>query len=92
MRIKRFEDLDCWKEARILVKLIYETINNSEKFRKDQGLRAEVSIMSNIPEDFSRQSNFLFISKASAAEVQSIFYIARDLNYFDKDPFNKIYQ
>jgi CRISPR/Cas system-associated endonuclease/helicase Cas3 len=35
MTIGRFEDLECWKEARVLVNTVYEAINLSEKFRGD---------------------------------------------------------
>jgi four helix bundle protein len=101
MKIERFEDLECWKEARKLVNMVYKAINSSEKFKKDYRLRdqatdAAVSSMSNIAEGFSRHSNkefaqFLFISKSSASEVQSIFYIALDQGYIDKNSFNEIY-
>ncbi|MCM8779277.1 MAG: four helix bundle protein [Candidatus Omnitrophica bacterium] len=102
MKIKRFEELECWQEARILVKMVYEAINKSEKFRKDYRLRdqatdAAISVMSNIAEGFSRQSNkefiqFLYISKSSASEIQSIFYISLDLGYISKEIFDKIYR
>mgnify|MGYP001773891754 CR=1 FL=1 len=101
MKIKRFEDLECWQEARKLVKMVYEAINKSEKFKKDYRLKeqatdAVISVMSNIAEGFSRQTNkefmqFLYISKSSASEVQSIFYVALDLGYINQDVFNKIY-
>lgn len=102
MKIKRFEELKCWKEARILVKMVYQAIDNSEILKRDyrlsnQAASAVVSVMSNIAEGFSRQSNkeftqFLYISKSSASEIQSIFYIALDLNYVDKETFDKIYE
>lgn len=101
MKIKRFGDLECWKEARILVNMVYEAIKLSDKFKRDYRLRdqatdAAVSSMSNIAEGFSRHSNkefaqFLFISKSSATEVQSIFYVALDQSYIDKKVFNNIY-
>ena len=52
--------------------------------------------MSNIAEGFSRKSNkefsqFLFISKSSAAEVQSQLYVALDQNYITKETFQQIY-
>jgi four helix bundle protein len=52
------------REARKLVKMVYELIiSNNEKFKKDYKLRdqlinAAISVMSNIAEGFSRQSNF----------------------------------
>lgn len=43
MKIERFEDLECWKEARILVNVVYEAINSSEKFRGDYQLRNQIT-------------------------------------------------
>ena len=101
MTIERFEDIDAWKEARILVNLVYKAIAQNEMFRKDYRLTnqiqaAAVSTMSNIAEGFSRRSNkefiqFLFISKSSAAEVQSQLYVALDQNYIIQDIFIQIY-
>jgi four helix bundle protein len=101
MKIERFEDLDCWKEARILVRMVYEAIHSNWRFERDYGLRgqvtdAAVSSMSNIAEGFSRHSNkefaqFLFISKASVSEVQSILHVALDQSYVNRDYFNGIY-
>lgn len=101
MTIKRFEDIDAWKESRELVRLVYYAISESKQFRKDYRLAnqiqsAAVSSMSNIAEGFSRKSNkefiqFLFVSKSSAAEVQSQLYVALDQKYISSDIFEKIY-
>ena len=101
MKINRFEDIEAWQEARKLVNMVYEVINKSEKFRRDFRLvnqiqDAAVSSMSNIPEGFARKSNrefiqFLYISKSSAAEVQSELYVALDQGYISQDDFNRIY-
>jgi four helix bundle protein len=101
MKISRFEDIEAWQEARKLVKMVYSVINKSPKFRKDFRLvnqveDAAVSGMSNIAEGFSRRSNrefiqFLFISKSSAAEVQSEFYVALDQEYINQRDFDEIY-
>ena len=32
--IKRFEDLECWQEARKLVNMIYDAVRNSPEFQK----------------------------------------------------------
>lgn len=52
--------------------------------------------MSNIAEGFCRKSDkeftqFLFVSKSSAAEVQSQLYVALDQDYITQETFNKIY-
>ena len=101
MKITRFEDIEAWQEARKLVKMVYSVINKNQKFRKDFRLvnqiqDAAVSSMSNIAEGFARRSNkefiqFLYISKSSAAEVQSQLYVALDQEYINQDDFEKIY-
>ena len=101
MKIERFEDLECWKEARKLVKMVYDAINASPAFKRDRGLcdqatSAAVSLMSNIAEGFSRHSNkefiqFLFVSKSSASEVQSLSYVALDESYIPAPTFQAIY-
>ena len=101
MKIERFEEIEAWQEARKLVTLVYDAINNNDRFRKDYRLvgqiqGASVSAMSNIAEGFSRKSNkefmqFLFISKSSAAEVQSQLYVALDQAYITQELFEKIY-
>ena len=101
MKIQRFENLESWKETRKLVRMVYEAVHSSQNFRKDYGLKnqvtdAAVSVMSNIAEGFSRHSNkefiqFLFISKSSASEVQSILYVALDQTYLDQRVFVSIY-
>jgi four helix bundle protein len=101
MKITRFEDIEAWQEARKLVKMVYEVIRKSPEFRKDfrlvgQVQDASVSSMSNIAEGFSRKGHkefiqFLFISKSSAAEVQSQLYVALDQEYINQDDFNRVY-
>lgn len=101
MKINRFEDIEAWQEARKLVKLVYEAINTNKEFKRDYRLAgqiqgAAVSTMSNIAEGFSRKSNkefiqYLFISKSSAAEVQSHLYVAIDQSYIIQEDFDEIY-
>ena len=102
MKIKRFEDIQAWQEARILVKLLLNSIKENasldKNFRfKDQLTSSGISIMANIAEGFSRHSNkefvrFLFIAKASAAEFQSHLYAALDQNYIQKSRFDELYE
>jgi len=102
MKIERFEDIEAWQEARKLVRLVYESVNKNLEFKRDFRLvnqiqAAAVSSMSNIAEGFSRRSNkefiqYLYISKSSAAEVQSQLYVALDQNYISQEDFNKVYE
>jgi len=101
VKITRFEDLDCWKEARQLARQVYEAIRQNNAWQRDIRLCGQVqaaagSVMSNIAEGFVRRSNkeflqFLFIAMSSAAEVQSHMYIAIDQGYVVKDTFESIY-
>jgi len=101
MKIDQFEEIEAWKEARKLVNRVYRVCSVNE-FRKDYSLvdqirRAAISIMANISEGFARKGNkefiqFLFISKSSAAELQSHLYVALDRAYIDKLKFDELYQ
>lgn len=56
MRIKRFEEINAWQEARKLTNMVYE-VTKHQNFAKDFGLtdqirRAAISIMSNIAEGY----------------------------------------
>ncbi len=99
--IQRFEDIQAWQEARILVKMIYQ-LTNKEKFSKDFGMRdqirrAAVSVMNNIAEGFDCESKvefarFLGIARRSAVEVQSVLYAALDVDYIDQAEFDLHYE
>jgi len=101
MKIERFEDIEVWREARKLVNRVYGVCSINE-FKKDYSLvdqirRAAISVMANITEGFARKGNkefvqFLFISKSSAAELQSHLYVALDQKYINEDTFNELYQ
>jgi four helix bundle protein len=99
-KIEIFEDLVCWQKSRLLVKEIY-SVTYTDQFKNDYALkvqirRAMISVMLNIAEGFGRRSHkefkqFLFIAHGSIAEVQSCLYIAMDLNYIQKEDFDKLY-
>lgn len=101
MKINRFEDIDSWKKGRELVGMVY-LITGEEKFSRDFGLRDQIrrsviSIMSNIAEGFSRQTDkefiqFLYIARGSASELQSQLYIAMDLQYITENTFREAYE
>jgi len=101
VRIERFEDIKAWQEARVLVKVVYDATKSDKDFAgeyrfRDQIRSAALSVMSNIAEGFSRRttkefSQFLFIARGSAAEVQSQLYVALDQGYVKKDTFDELY-
>ena len=101
MKITRFEDLECWKEARKLVNMVYDIIRKNKDFQhdyrlRDQSVGAAISVMANISEGFVRRSNreliqFLFISISSAAELQSHLYVALDQHYISNETFDIVY-
>ena len=90
MEVKTFEDLEIWKDARLLTKGVYR-MTKEAAFAKDFALRdqirrASVSVMSNIAEGFERGGNqefvqFLYVAKASCGEVRSQLYVALDQSY-----------
>lgn len=101
MTIKRFEELECWKEARALTQGVYSYTNRSA-FSKDFRLSgqiagASISIMNNICEGFDSKSNkefsrFLIYSRRSCSEVQNCLYIALDQNYISEEDFRNTYK
>ena len=99
--IERFEDIQAWQKARELVREIYRTCaagRLSKDFGlKDQLCRAAVSSMSNIAEGFARKgdrefAHFLDIARGSAIEVQSLLYVALDVEYVEKTEFERLYK
>jgi four helix bundle protein len=100
-RIRRFEDIEAWQEARELTKAIY-AVSNEGRFSRDFGLRdqirrAAVSVMSNIAEGFERHGDtefrrFLAIAKGSAGEVKAQLYVALDAGLINQAQFDSLYQ
>ena len=99
-KFNSFEEINSWQKSRLFNKRIYEITNDSSEFKKDFDLvrqirRASISISSNIAEGFERNTDkefiyFLYIAKASAAEVRSQIYLAFDLNYITKMKFDEL--
>ena len=98
-KIKKFEDIESWKRARILTKQIYE-ITSMGKFGRDFGLkdqirRAAVSVLSNIAEGFERGGDqeflqFLAVAKGSCGELRAQLYVALDQEYFSLEKFETL--
>ncbi len=89
-KIRKFYDLDAWRQAHRLVLSIYEL---SKEFPEDErfGLtvqmrRAASSIAANIAEGFARyhykdKVKFYYQARGSVAELQNFLILAKDLNY-----------
>ena len=100
-KVNRFEELECWQEARNFVKLIY-SLTKKDPFRKDFELvgqikRSAISSMANIAEGFHRNSSkdfmrFLDYSRSSIAETLSHCYIALDQKYISQSEIAKVSQ
>jgi len=81
--VKRFEDLEIWQLARKLLNLIYDDFRNCKDFSfKNQITDAGISIVNNIAEGFSRESDkefkqFLNISRGSNGEVRNMYYLKK---------------
>lgn len=99
MRVTRFEDLEIWKLARELYKLIFnltlqEPFNHDFRFR-DQIRDSSGSVSDNITEGFERGGNkefiqFLSVSKGSCGEVRNQSYRAFDSNYISQNTLNEL--
>jgi four helix bundle protein len=98
--IKRFEEIEAWKTARELTRLVYAMSNQGEFSRdfglRDQMRRASVSILSNIAEGFESRTQALFIdflgrAKGSAGELRAQIYVALDIGYLNQPQFEQAY-
>jgi four helix bundle protein len=95
--IKKFEDLQIWKEARSLSLNVFK-ITKEGLFSKDFRFRDQIkasagSVMDNIAEGFERSSrlefiNFLGYAKGSCGEVKSQLYRALDQDYISQEIFD----
>ncbi|HMN25695.1 MAG TPA: four helix bundle protein [Ignavibacteriaceae bacterium] len=92
--IKKFEDLNVWKESMKLTVDIYKLLKDCKDYGlKDQIQRSAVSIPSNIAEGYDRQTNkefiqFLFIAKGSCAELRTQIYLIIALNIIERETGN----
>lgn len=101
MAIQRCEEIRAWQEARALAGMIHDALGR-ESFERDFALgdqlrRTTISVMANIAEGFSSQSNkefikFLYIALRSCSLVQSHLYLALDHRCFGKEQFDRLFQ
>lgn len=93
MPVKNFWELEVWKLGHALVIQIY-TITKTFPIHEQFGItsqirRASSSITANIAEGFERyhfkdKNKFYYQARGSISEVQNFIFLARDLNYINK--------
>ena len=98
MLVTTFEELIVWQKSHQLVLIVYKL---SEKYPKhelfglvSQTRRAAVSVASNIAEGFKRRTkndsvHFYNMADTSLEEVKYDLILARDLNYINKEEYQK---
>lgn len=93
---RSFEEIDAWKKARELTRLVYDVTAKGPFARdfalRDQIRRASVSAMSNVAEGHGRRGTrefqqFLSMALGSVNEVCSQLYVALDQGYIDEHAF-----
>ncbi len=98
MIIEHFEDIEAWKESRVLFREIHSAFNKMKDFSyRDQIQGAALSVMTNIAEGFDRGSNrefiqFLVIARGSTSEVRSLLYAGADVGYIDATTFAQLHE
>jgi len=97
--MSNYKKLDVWKLSIEIVKEIY-ILTKSYPSEERYGLisqtnRAVVSITSNLAEGFGRNSikdtiHFLYISRGSAYEVETLLNIAFTIKIISEESYNKV--
>ena len=99
MTVQRLEDLEIWKNARELCKIIrsMSVTGTLEKdySLKDQILRSSGSCMDNIAEGYERDGKkeflqFLYIAKGSLGETRSQVYRCFDARHLTDDQYSTL--
>jgi len=94
--IRTFKDLNVWKKALKLSKVVYQLTSKGSFIRdyplRDQIRKAVISVASNIAEGFEREGNkeliqFLTIAKGSTAEVQTQLRIAFEAGHISRNEY-----
>ena len=92
----KFQKLEVWQLSYKLSCSIYLNTKELKDWGfKDQLTRSGLSVPSNIAEGIERQGvkeqiQFLYIAKASLAEMMTQAMIGREISYLDKDFVEKI--
>jgi len=99
--IKRFEDLEVWKEAVKMGVSIYkvteEGMMTKDFSARDQLRRAAISVSNNIAEGFEYNNNrsfirFLMYAKGSAGELRSQLYVLKEAGMIEETKFHPLWE
>ncbi len=99
--MKSYTELNVWREARALVKVIYlasSTFPPEEKYGLISQLRrSAISVPSNIAEGIGRNHvkdsiQFLYIAKGSLNELETQIYLCLDLDLCTQEQTNSIFE
>ena len=96
--IRSYRELDVWKQARSLVKSVYQLSNNFPKPEQyglvSQLRRAAISVPSNIAEGcggnhYKDSLQFFFVARGSLYEIETQLILSSDLGFILEDELNK---
>ena len=96
--ITRLEDLEVWKEARVLAKMVYiltDSLPKSEEYNLKKHLKENArGLPANIAEGFYRyfkkeRLHFYSIAKGCLGEIKNDLYLCNDLGYIESDILEK---
>ena len=99
-KMRNFEELNVWKEAKSFALKVYEV---SYSFPKEEiyGItsqlrRAVVSISNNVAEGCGKKTDkdfvsYLYNAMGSTKEVQSMLLLIKEIKIFVNFPFNELY-
>lgn len=100
-KIKRFEDLDVWKEAVKMGVSIYKVTQDGKMAKdfsvRDQLRRAAISVSNNIAEGFEYNNSrsfirFLNYAKGSAGELRSLLYVLKEAEMIEEIKFQPLWE
>lgn len=99
MTLHRFEDLEIWKNSRLLCGKVRDLSVNTTLTKdfslKDQILRSSGSVMANIAEGYERDGKkeflqFLYIAKGSLGETRSQEFRSFDAHHLSHEQFSSL--
>ncbi|QJD96292.1 four helix bundle protein [Mucilaginibacter robiniae] len=94
-----FTNLDVWKEARILVKQVYDATKGFPKEEvfglQSQIKRSVISVPSNVAEGCGRNHlkdsiQFFYVARGSAYELEAQLYLSCDLGFITTEQLESL--